>query len=92
MTDDTEALPQPAEDVTMSAIQASVLHARAKFPGNQHLLAALMEEVGELAQAMLQDQPQFKIEKEALQVAAVAVRIVEEGDSTFDDVTWQTTP
>jgi NTP pyrophosphatase (non-canonical NTP hydrolase) len=63
-----------------------LLRARGKFPTNRFLLAALMEEVGELAQALLQRQPRERIEREALQVAVVAMRIYEEGDATFADV------
>ena len=61
--------------------------ARKKFPGNRFLLAALTEELGELAQAYLQKQGRKRVRKEALQVACVAMRIYEEGDSAFDDIT-----
>ena len=71
------------EGLTMDAVAAEVIRARIKFPDNTHKLAALVEEVGELAQAMLQGKPWDEIEKEAIQVAAVAVRIIEEGDSDF---------
>lgn len=71
------------EDLTLDAISAEVLRARTKFPGNNHLLAALTEEVGELAQAMLQGRPRDEIEKEAIQVACVAIRLIEEGDGAF---------
>lgn len=78
------SLPEP---LTMSAVGAEVLKARLKFPGNRHLLAALTEEVGELAQAMLQGKPRDEIEKEAIQVACVAIRIIEEGDASFANIT-----
>jgi NTP pyrophosphatase (non-canonical NTP hydrolase) len=78
---------QTPEPITMDAIGAEVMRARIKFPGNRFLLAALTEEVGELAQAMLQRAPKDEIEKEAIQVAAVAIRILEEGDASFDDIT-----
>lgn len=68
---------------TRDALCAEVTRARAKFPGNRHLLAALTEEVGELAQAMLQGKPTAEIQREALQVACVALRIFEEGDASF---------
>lgn len=64
-----------------------VVRARAKFPGNRFLLAALTEEVGELARAYLQREGRERVRREALQVACVAMRIYEEGDATFDDVT-----
>jgi NTP pyrophosphatase (non-canonical NTP hydrolase) len=68
-------------------LDAEVCRARKKLPNNRLLLAALMEEAGELAQALLQRQGTERVGKEALQVACVAMRIYEEGDSTFADVT-----
>jgi NTP pyrophosphatase (non-canonical NTP hydrolase) len=72
---------------SLSALSAELQRARAKFPGNRHLTVALMEEVGELAQAQLQRQGRDRVRKEALQVACVAMRIYEEGDATMADVT-----
>lgn len=72
---------------TITAVGREVERARMKFPGRRFLLAALTEEVGELAQAYLQKKPRAEIQKEALQVACVALRIFEEGDSIFDDIT-----
>lgn len=68
-------------------ITAEVAGARAKFPTNQHKLAALTEELGELAQALI-DHSRGKaspldVYTEAMQVAAMAVRIAEEGDASF---------
>jgi NTP pyrophosphatase (non-canonical NTP hydrolase) len=85
-------LPLAPTGTTLGALMNEVTAARAKFPGNRHLLAALTEEVGELAQAMLQKQSRERIQKEALQVACVALRILEEGDAAFSDLTaeeWQ---
>lgn len=76
-------------DDTYSDIAAEVAKARTKFPGNKHLLAALTEEVGELAAAYLQDDAE-EVRKEAIQVACVAVRIIEEGDSAFSVKDWNT--
>lgn len=75
------------EPLTLDAINAECMKARLKFPGNNLLLAALMEEVGELARALLQRKPKDEVEREAIQVCAVAVRIIEEGDATFANVT-----
>lgn len=75
------------EELTMDALRAEVRRARTKFPGNRYLLAALTEETGELARALLQRKPKDEVHRECLQVAAVALRILEEGDSTFDDLT-----
>lgn len=72
---------------TIAAIVAELKRARAKFPGNRFLLAALTEEVGELAQALLQRKSKEEILREAVQVACVAIRIAEEGDGSFADIT-----
>ena len=37
----------------LSAVEAEVASARDKFPTDEHQLAALVEEVGELAQALI---------------------------------------
>ena len=68
---------------TMAAVGIEVGRARALFPDNRHLLAALMEEVGELAQALLQSGNGIRARKEAMQVACVAIRIMEEGVAGF---------
>jgi NTP pyrophosphatase (non-canonical NTP hydrolase) len=47
----------------------------------------LVEEVGEVARAYLQRTPREKLAQEAAQVACVAIRIIEEGDSSFDSIT-----
>lgn len=77
---------------TMQDIMDEVKKARSKFPDNHKLLAALMEEVGELAQAYLQDKPLEEIYKEAKQVACVAIRIMEEGDADFENKNWEAKP
>lgn len=68
-------------------ISEEVARARKKFPGTKRLTVALGEEYGELCAAQLQRKPRDEIVKEAIQVAAMAVRVIEEGDSDFDDVT-----
>ena len=75
-----------ANDESLMEIDNEVFRARQKFPGNRFLLTALMEEVGELAQAILQ-RDEVAITKEAIQVACVAVRIMEEGDPVYDTLT-----
>lgn len=72
-----------AETATM--IRAEIQRARAKFSSPEHLLAALVEEVGELAQALLESGNSGRSRAEAIQCACVAVRIIEEGDPKFDD-------
>lgn len=68
---------------TLNDISDEVIAARQKFPGSHHTLAALTEEVGELAQALLQEKSWDEIYAEAKQVACVAIRMMEEGDTTF---------
>lgn len=75
------------EELTMHAIAAEVIKARLKFPGNRFVFTALVEEVGELARAIIQRKDRDAIEREAIQVAAMCVRIIEEGDPIYNDVT-----
>ena len=74
----------PLDTTTLALLQDEVARARAKFPDNRHLLAALTEEVGELARAYLDAEGPNRVRAEAIQVACVALRISEEGDSAFD--------
>ena len=72
---------------SLHELNVEVERARTKFPGNRFLFTALGEEFGELAQAILQKEGRERIQKEALQVACVAMRIYEEGDSAYDSLT-----
>lgn len=67
-------------ETTLREITAELIRARKKFPEQtaEVFLLALMEEVGELAQAYLQGKPAAEIYAEAAQVACVAVRVMEE--------------
>lgn len=60
--------------------------ARTKFPGRNVTFAALVEEVGELATATFEES-RARVRKEAVQVAVMAMRMVLDGDHTFD--TWR---
>lgn len=64
-------------------LRAELSRARAKFPKNDHLFAALGEEVGELARELLEAGGRRRVREEAIQVACVALRIAEEGDGDF---------
>lgn len=64
---------------TLAEVGSEASRARAKFPDNNLLLAALVEEVGELAKAIIEG---GNWHEEAIHVACVAVRIATEGDST----------
>jgi hypothetical protein len=62
--------------------------AQVRFPTNEHLLAALTEEVGELAQALIDhdrnpDLGATDVYAEAVQVAAMVIRVALEGDASF---------
>ena len=70
-------------DNTILALRAELDRARAKFPANDHLFAALGEEVGELARELLEGGTRERIRAEAIQVACVAIRIADEGDGDF---------
>lgn len=61
-----------------------VIKARKKFPSSMCSMTALMEEVGELAKAYL-DEPIENIYKEGVQVACMAARVVLEGDPSIDE-------
>lgn len=68
-------------------IRQEIEDTRQIFPGNHHKMAVLSEEVGELAQALLQNeydgQPVINVYREAVQVAAMAIRLAIEGDHSF---------
>lgn len=61
--------------------------ARRKFPACDHTYAALLEELGELAKALIEHKcghgPARNVRAEALQVACVAIRIGTEGDLSY---------
>jgi NTP pyrophosphatase (non-canonical NTP hydrolase) len=70
-------------------VRAELREARRKFPDPNFLLAAHMEEVGELAQALLDHRlnpclgTAVHARDEAIQVACVAQRIACEGDPSL---------
>lgn len=68
-------------------INAELNYAQHRFPGNADMLAALTEEVGELAKALLDHKrgkaPAADVFAEAVQVAVMAIRVAMEGDSAF---------
>lgn len=67
-------------------VQAEALLARERFGAqSRHTLAlALMEEVGELAKALLEGEGEGRVWAESIQVAAMALRIVSEPDLRED--------
>lgn len=65
-------------------VAQEIQRARQKFPTNAHLCAALTEETGEVARALLDGSPgQRHLREECVQVACVAARIALEGDGDF---------
>lgn len=76
-----------SNDPIFNAILKELEFARNKFPGNKHMLAALFEETGELAQALIDhsrgEVPSKSVFDEAIQVAAMAIRIAAEGSEEF---------
>ena len=76
------------DGLVMVMIRDELVNARREFPETTHKLAALMEEVGELAQAMMHHDRKLGISiqevlREAVQVAAMAIRVAVEGDDNF---------
>jgi hypothetical protein len=74
-------------------VSGEVARAREKFPSSNLVLAALTEELGELAQAMLKvragKEPPERVWEEAVQVAAMALRVAVEGDPSFNAVEYR---
>lgn len=85
----TESLPSfghnsAAPEIRLSLEILDELHrARTKFPGDNVTTLALVEEVGELAQATF-EKSRAEVRKEAIQVACMAMRVILDGDQTLD--------
>jgi NTP pyrophosphatase (non-canonical NTP hydrolase) len=76
------------DGLVMKMITDELVAARGAFPGTTHMLAALVEEVGEVAQAMMhhdlkQGTSVHEVLREAVQVGCMAVRLAVEGDDNF---------
>jgi len=70
----------------MLNVEQETLIATKKFPDPYYgVMCALTEEVGELAKA-LQDEGSDRVWKEAVQVAAMALRVAVEGDPSLDKI------
>ena len=70
-------------DELMGEIAAELGRARAKFPGDNVTMLALIEEVGELAKATFEES-RAAVRKEAVQVCVMAIRVVLDGDATLN--------
>jgi len=75
------------EAAFIADVLAEVARARGLFPGNSHRIAALVEELGEACQALLDfDQGMATPEdvlNELTQCAAMVVRLAMEGDASL---------
>lgn len=88
---DPPPAPRPRHSVRdvefIKAVLTELKSARLQFPTNEHQLAALTEEVGELAQALIDcargTQTPTDVYIEAVQVAAMACRVAVDGDQSF---------
>jgi NTP pyrophosphatase (non-canonical NTP hydrolase) len=79
------------DDMFIENMRGEILKARRKFPAPNPTIAALVEEVGELAQAALhiregKHADWWKVWDEAMQVAVMAMRMATEGDATIGAV------
>lgn len=74
------------------AVKTELSRAREKFPSNNLGMIALVEEVGELAQALLKWKAgKFGFDRvfdEAVQVATMAQRVAVESDASFKGVDY----
>jgi hypothetical protein len=71
---------------TVACILDEVRRARGMFPGPNRNFGALIEEVGELAEALIEQggkKTSADVFKEAVQVAAMAIRMLEEGSPEY---------
>lgn len=77
----------PLDEIFLRDVGEEVQRARSKFPSSRMSMAALTEEVGELAQALLKvaagKWPASRIREEAIQVACMALRVAIDGDESF---------
>lgn len=76
-----------AEADFFADVLAELTRARTKFPENKHNLAALIEESGEVANALLSVDYELGTDadvwNECVQTAAMALRVAVEGDPDF---------
>jgi NTP pyrophosphatase (non-canonical NTP hydrolase) len=79
---------RPTDKWFRTEVVVELSRARRKFPSSVLSMAALTEEVGELAQALLKWRAGkgtwAEVESEAIQVACMAQRVAVEGDASFE--------
>ena len=78
----------PTDAETLEKVRLELARSREKFPSNQHQLAALQEEEGELAESLIEHSlgngGAVDVFEEAVQAAAMAIRVATEGDAAFE--------
>jgi len=74
-------LPPIEVDAFFDDVRLEHEHAVTKYPAPNKNLAALVEEVGEVARALLENKPREQLYNECVQVATMAVRIAMEAES-----------
>lgn len=70
-------------DLLTILAHAEVVTARAAHPGNINRLAKVMEEVGEVAEALAKREGQKRLRSEIVQAIAMLIRLGEEGDAAY---------
>ena len=70
------------EAAVYRAVSDELRRARAKHPSSRVTFTALVEEAGEVAKALM-DEDGFRVREEAVQLAAMAVRLVLDGDDSL---------
>jgi hypothetical protein len=76
-------VPTSREEAFLAAVLERVKEARAKYPGNSHRLAAVMEEAGECARALNKGEGQERLWEECVDLCATGLRLAIEGDAAF---------
>lgn len=78
---------QELDEHFISALRVELTNARRKFPSANFSMLALIEEVGELSQAVLKHAAGkwevTRVFDEAVQVAAMAIRVATENDNSL---------
>jgi hypothetical protein len=72
-----------SEGVFLADTYKRAVAARAKYPGNAHRLAAVLEEAGEASRALHKGEGRARLYDECLDLAACAMRLALEGDAAF---------
>lgn len=80
-----ESAQRENDEQFISDLKGELIRAREKFPNSKWMLAAMTEEVGELAKAVMEEDWE-RVHKEAVQVACTAVRLATEGDISFAEL------